>query len=98
MSAGSAGRIWNSARAEWVGSEMLSSYKKVFEFDSGLRRPNGSVTIKAHMAEDESARPVTRAEFTEFEKRQDGRFADLENRLVETIRDSQTEVLRAFEG
>ncbi|SRR5260370_31162445 len=41
--------------------------------------------------------PATKKDLAELESRIDARFKGLESRLVEQIRDSQTELLRGFE-
>jgi hypothetical protein len=53
------------------------------------------------MPQDESSKPATKGDLTALEgridARMDARLAALENRLLEAVRDSQTEVLRGFE-
>ena len=41
--------------------------------------------------------PATKKDLAELESRMDARFKGMEARLVEQIRDSQTELLRGFE-
>ena len=48
--------------------------------------------------DDERAKAATKGDLIELEAKFDGKLSQLKDDLVEAIRDSQTEVLRAFYG
>ena len=48
--------------------------------------------------DDERAKAATKGDLIELEAKFDGKLSQLEDDLVEAIRDGQTEVLRAFYG